>query len=448
MPGAELPKKTICIDAYNLAQAKGSGIATYARNLISALRNLEFRTEILYGPEQEPGRDNLLNEVRLFDAPPPPSSLRRLETYLRGFGRRSPLSRSAERVVQTGAVITRQVANMAPPCDGLWASRDLFHTANRSYSALGHFTPVRFSQRDGAPPDIMHWTCPLPLRAPGLANLYTIHDLIPLRLPFTTLDNKHRFLNLCREICGAADHVVTVSEHSRQDIVRLLGVDEARISVTYQSVTVPDALLERPDTDVAKEIEGVFGLGWRGYFLFFGAIEPKKNLSRVIAAYLASGVAAPLIIIGGKAWLEEDETQLIHPDLVAVRASEDGKTRHADRIRRYEYLPYELLVSLIRGAKATLLPSLYEGFGLPVLESMLLSTPVLASTEGSLPEVAGDAALLVDPYDTQAIRRAIESLDADEDLRADLTSRGLRQAAKFSPAAYESRLAGVYRQYE
>jgi len=191
----------------------------------------------------------------------------------------------------------------------------------------------------------------------------------------------------------------------------------------------------------------VFGLDWRGYFLFFGAIEPKKNLARIIEAYLASGVSAPLIIIGGRAWLDEDQVALMYPDIVELSEARDGVIRRADRIRRYEYLPFTLLVSLIRGAKATLLPSLYEGFGLPVLESMLLGTPVITSTEGSLPEIAGDSALLVDPYDTQAIRRAIVALDEDADLRADLARRGVGQAAKFSSAAYRQKLADLYRPF-
>jgi len=104
-------------------------------------------------------------------------------------------------------------------------------------------------------------------------------------------------------------------------------------------------------------------------------------------------------------------------------------------------------VSLIRGARATLFPSLYEGFGLPVLESMLLGTPVLTSTEGSLPEVAGDAALLVDPYDVDAIRQGILTLDADEDLRSELSARGREQAEKFSPERYQARLEEAYRPF-
>jgi glycosyltransferase involved in cell wall biosynthesis len=104
-----------------------------------------------------------------------------------------------------------------------------------------------------------------------------------------------------------------------------------------------------------------------------------------------------------------------------------------------------MLANLIRGARAVLFPSLYEGFGLPVLEAMQLGAPVLASTGGALPEVAGDAALLVDPFDVEAVRKSIVALDADEGLRDELTQRGLVRSQAFSPEAYRDRLAGLYR---
>ncbi len=167
-------------------------------------------------------------------------------------------------------------------------------------------------------------------------------------------------------------------------------------------------------------------------------MEPKKNLGRIVEAYLASGVTTPLVIVGGRAWLDEGETALLN------QVMRDGGPS-AQRIRRYDYMPFSLLISLIRGAKATLFPSLYEGFGLPVLELMALSTAVLTSTGGSLPEVAGDAAISVDPYDVQAMTRGLRALDADEDLRADLVRSGTAQAARFSVEAYRDRLAQMYR---
>ena len=123
----------------------------------------------------------------------------------------------------------------------------------------------------------------------------------------------------------------------------------------------------------------------------------------------------------------------------------DGSLIRPERtVRRFPYLPLDHLVSLIRGARAVLFPSLYEGFGLPVLEAMLLGTPVMTSNVSSLPEIAGDAALLVDPYDVEAMSRAIRDLDADNGLRSELAARGRLRAEVFSAKAYERRLTSLY----
>ena len=430
--GSGLSRKKICIDGFNIAMPRGSGIATYARNLNHALRELGHETQILYGPPQGHSKVPLLGEIALVDAPAPS---KQLGSYLRkalpSFGR------TVRRVSRTGFVDMRQVERNAPPCDVVWSSRDVFHSANSLFNNFGVCTPVGFARAGGERPDVMHWTCPLPMTAKGLPNLYTIHDLVPLKLPFATLDNKRRFYQMCRWQCRTADRIVTVSRKSAEDLMEVFGVEPSRIAVTYQAVDVPQHLLAQADEEIARSIEGAFGLGWRGYYLYFGAVEPKKNLARIIEAYLASGVAAPLVIIGGRNWLDEEETEL----LTAIKA---GELRRVDRIRRYAYMPFAILIRLIRGARATLLPSLYEGFGLQVLESMLLRTPVLTSTAGSLPEVAGDAALLADPYDAFSISSAIRALDSDEGLRAELIDKGVRQAAKFSPEAYRARLVELY----
>ena len=227
-----------------------------------------------------------------------------------------------------------------------------------------------------------------------------------------------------------------VSDATRRDVIQLLGVAEDRVTTTWQSVSIPARLRAATDATVATELEGVFKLGWKGYFLYFGAVEPKKNLARIVEAYLASGSDLPLVVVGGRAWLDEDETALMHQ----VLKRKAGRKR----IRLYEFLPFSMLVSLIRGARATVFPSLYEGFGLPVLESMLLGTPVITSTAASLPEVAGDAAIMVDPYDVAALTREIRRLGSDDDLAADLSRRGPPQAAKFSPEICQARLVDLY----
>lgn len=429
----------ICIDGFNLALPKGTGIATYGRNLLSNLQVLGFKTEVVYGPDVARNRSNLLNEAALTDTERPSKKLNRKEkarrftrTYVSRFGR------TAHPIQPSGEVIWSSRGGGRPAADGFWAAASLFNLANRSMQFHGAPTPLRFDRaNDARAPDVMHWTTPLPIYAKGIPNIVTFHDLIPLRLPHTTTDDKEVYMRLCREAVRRADHIAVVSETTRQDVERILGVSPDRITNTYQAVDLPRHLAERPQSDVETELEGVFNLGWKSYFLHFGAIEPKKNLGRIVEAYLASGSQTPLILIGGRAWLDEGEMALL------TQVKRDGGP-HADRIRQYEYMPFSLLISLIRGAKATLFPSLYEGFGLPVLESMALSTAVLTSTGGSLPEVAGDAAVIVDPYDVQAITRGIRALDSDEGLQAELIAKGVQQAAHFTPEAYQARLKTLY----
>jgi len=188
-------------------------------------------------------------------------------------------------------------------------------------------------------------------------------------------------------------------------------------------------------------IENIFGLPHRGYFLHFGAIEPKKNIGRLIEAYLSTGISAPLVLTGGRGWQAQEELRLLVPDDEADTAH--GR-RMAERVRRLEHLSRPLLAKLIRGARGVLFPSIWEGFGLPVLEAMQLGTPVLTSNQGALAEIAGDAGLLVDPYDVAAIAAGIRALDEDAALRGRLAAAGPAAAARFSGQAYADRLEAMY----
>ncbi len=426
--------RSICVDGYNLALSKGTGVATYGRNLLSAARDNGLQTQVLFGPQTVAPDSALLTEAVIAGAARTPRlrPSERVErvarTFLSQFGRTARLTRP------TGDVIWPS-PDKAPPADALWAAKDLYGRARRCYRIHDQFTPVRFEGKEA--PSAMHWTTPLPLFAPGRPNIYTIHDLIPLRLPHTTLHDREAFMRLHEAVARRADRIVVVSENTRQDVIRLLKVDEGRVVNTYQAVSLPPELTRRTDDTVAAEIEQIFGLEWKGYFLHFGAIEPKKNLGRLTEAYLSSGSTTPLVLVGAPGWLHEGETALLE------QVERDDRPA-AQQIRRYEYTSLALLISLIRGARAVLFPSLYEGFGLPVLEAMTLSTAVLTSNAGALAEVAGDAALLVDPYDAQSIASGIRALDADPALVSDLEARGRAQAARFTPDLYRQRLATAY----
>lgn len=428
-------KPFLVIDGFNLGLEKGTGVATYGRNLSYSLRNMGCEVGVLYGGSFSAGRSPLLREILFFDSHGATVNL--LNQAWRSV--RSSLTPSWNRafhVPMSGAVVSHALASRLPHFDCIWNARDLYLKAATQFNVFGAINRVRMPRK----PDVCHWTYPLPLKLAGVPNIYTIHDLVPLRLPYTTLDKKERHLRLLKWICRTAAHIVTVSEHSKRDIVELLEVDPEKVTNTYQTVSIPNELQYKPEEDVRRDVESIYGLVYGEYFLFFGSIEPKKNIGRMIEGYLASGIDTPLVIVGARAWKSKQELRLLQ--------GEDGSPQLAPhaaaRIVRLEYAPLPLLVSLIRGAKAVLFPSLYEGFGLPVLESMLLGTPVLSSNTSSVPEVAGDAAMLVNPYNSGEISAAVRALDGDDRLRAELADRGRRRAALFTESAYRKRLAAVY----
>lgn len=425
--------REVCVDGFNLALAKGSGIATYGRNLLLAYGQLGWARSLLHGPANL-GSDELLRDIALSDAAGT-GGLSKSSRWWRTLS--SPFGRTAREVRLTGDVVRAPDDDLSVLAERHWAASRLFELSQRAQRAYGRCTELRF---EGKGPDIVHWTCPMALWAPGRVNLLTLHDIIPLRLPQATTDDKRRHLELCRHAVRRADHVLAVSETTRADAIQILGVEPDRITTTYQSVTLPDDVVNLTDEALGREVEGLFDLEAKSYFLYFGALEPKKNVLRLLEAYLSSGVTAPLVVVGGRSWLDGGEAALLEAAARPVSGVRRG------RVVRHDFLSRRTLLRLIRGAKATLFPSLYEGFGLPVLESMALGTPVIASTEGSLPEVAGDAALLVDPYSVEAIRDAIRTMDADEGLRRDLVDRGRARAAMFTPAEHARRLQDVLRQ--
>jgi len=204
----------ICIDGFNLALPNGSGIATYARNLNANLAAMGHDTQILFSSTREPGANNLLNQVAMLDliaGDRGPGFLGRAGRLL------PPLRPVARKIDMTGEVIADEVSARFPACSRTWAARDTFHSANAAFAAYRRFTPVRLGSQ--VETDVMHWTSPLPMREPRIANAYTFHDLVPLRLPHTTLDVKRSYYEMCKGIAARADRIFTVSEHSRADII-------------------------------------------------------------------------------------------------------------------------------------------------------------------------------------------------------------------------------------
>ena len=418
----------------NLALTKGTGVATYGFELASILSRNGYEVEGLFGL---PGAsEERLREIVFFDA------------FGRGVVRkpqRWPLRVGADLaaavtgvrpkpVPLTDFVEKQALAYRMPKFDRLATRVDLFRIAHDNFARFGRFTTVNLPD----PPDVMHWTYPVPLRVAGARNIYTIHDLIPIILPYTTLDAKRFYYRLVKACAEQADALVTVSEASGRDIVRQLEADPAKVVNTYQSVTPLERLVHEEDgEDDLAWVSRLFGLEHKQFFLFFGAVEPKKNVRRIVEAFLGLDSTSRLVVVSAGGWGNEDELQLLK-----MGGGKGGGVAN-DRLVRLEYLPRDMLLRLIRCAKAVVFPSLYEGFGLPVLEAMQQGTQIITSRTSSMPEVAGDAAILVDPYSTRDIAMALQHVDRSEP-EPGLSQRLAQQASKFDEKNYLSRLDTLY----
>jgi len=429
---------TIGIDGYNLAMPRGTGVATYGFALTQAIAALGHRTCGVFGLDV--GKAPATRELMFFDKfgrTPPKETRKQKRRRITGEIVQSLHAARAFDVPMTSAVEKQGYIHSLPVFDRVVSSPRLFEAAHWHLQFFNRFLTLKIDN----PPDIMHWTYPVPVRLAGAKNVYTLHDLVPLRLPYATLDYKHLYYRLIERCVLDADHICTVSNSSRDDILSRFPISPDKVSNTYQTAPLPASTLARDPGEDARMIEGLFGLQQRGYFLFFGALDPKKNIGRIIEAYLTTQSRTPLVIVGARNWGTEQESKMLGGGGVSVYGHSVS-----NRIIQLDYLPRDLLFRLVRGAKAVLFPSLFEGFGLPALEAIRLGTPVITSNISSLPEVVGEAGLLVDPYDVQAIANAMLALDADPELGARLSESGRNQALKFSEEAYQQRLASMYAQ--
>ena len=269
-----------------------------------------------------------------------------------------------------------------------------------------------------------------PLLWPGRL-VITIHDLIPLILPETIPSRVRRgaFHLWVRMAARKATVIVTDSECSRRDIVRLLRVPSRKV------VVIPPAIGEEfipADRNRAGDAHRL--LSGERYFLSVGRHKPHKNLSRLIRAFhrVRQEQRAALVIAGPEPPPADlrDEVQRLGLEHTVQFA---GHVDDAD------------LPGYYQAAVAVVIPSLYEGFGLPALEGMACGTPVVASNRAALPEVVGDAALLIDPEDEHGLAAAMLRLLRDDSLRQELRERGLARAQTFSAQTSAARLADIYR---
>lgn len=268
-------------------------------------------------------------------------------------------------------------------------------------------------------PDIVHLPNTLFVPRRGFKLVVTIHDLAEFDFP----EKFSRFRaavrrRMVRASVRAADCVVAVSEYTRQEMLRRLPVEEDKIRVVLEGVDITP-----PENVDCEAVRRTYRLG-ENYFLYVGVLERTKNIDGILRAFAKVrhdlGSDYSVVLVGHPGNAHREILDLIQElDLV-------------DSVRYLGYLSEAHLGCVFLGAKAFVFPSLVEGFGLVMVESMAYGLPVIASLAGSLPEVAGDAALLVEPLDEEALGDAMRRIASDPQLRASLREKGLRRAAQFS----------------
>ena len=271
------------------------------------------------------------------------------------------------------------------------------------------------------PLDVLHSPDFIPPFRRRCRSIITIHDLAFLLYPQFLTKSSARYYGQIDQAVRRTDHIIAVSESTRRDVERLLGVPEHMITVIYEA---PRRFFHPlPGLDLRPRLQKRFGLE-RDYVLFVSTIEPRKNVPTLLSAFQQLldhyHPEVDLALAGASGWLTDEVYGLV------------GRLGLTGRVHFLGRVSDEELVWLYNAARMLVLPSFYEGFGLPPLEAMACGTPVIVSNVSSLPEIVGDAALLFDPTDVGELTVAMWRLLSDEPLRSELVGKGFKRAACFS----------------
>lgn len=252
----------------------------------------------------------------------------------------------------------------------------------------------------------------------------TIFDLAYLHFPEMFLaKDLWQLKNWTKYSVENADHIITISAATKKDLIDFYKVDKAKITVAYPGFDSELYNIKRDEAAI-KTSQGKYQI--KGdYIIYIGTLQPRKNLNRLIEAFrqinnLKLVIVGKIIGLGRKAWMNQEILEA------------PGNLGIEDKIIFTDYVSTEDKANLIKGAKALILPSLYEGFGIPVLEAMACGVPAIVSNVSSLPEIVRDAGLLIDPYSVEQIEQAIRTITTDKKLHARLSKLSLKRAEKFS----------------
>jgi glycosyltransferase involved in cell wall biosynthesis len=269
--------------------------------------------------------------------------------------------------------------------------------------------------------DLFHGTMAVLPMLSDVPSVVTIYDLVLEILPGSMhWKNWLPLKILMKASADKSTRIIAISENTKKDIMKFFGIEQEKIKVIYPGISNNFCPCKMEND---RLILNNFNLS-PGYILTVGTLEPRKNINRLLNAYkmLVSGEEniPQLVIVGGQGWLSQDINELV--DTLGLR----------EKVIFTGYVPDSDLPALYRGAEMLIYPSLYEGFGFPPLEAMACGIPVISSNISSIPEVVGDAGILVDPYSPDDMARAIAEVLRNEELRTHLKSAGITRSVLFS----------------
>ena len=257
---------------------------------------------------------------------------------------------------------------------------------------------------------------PFGIHRKPVKTVVTIHDAIFIRYPeLYSAGYRRMFTRKVQYACDHADRIIAISEQTKRDIIEFFHADERKIRVVYQGC---NNRFREPVTEAQQTLVRERYALPAHYILTVGAIEPRKNLQHLIEAMSVSQINLPLIAVGGKSAYAAQMAQL-------------AKERGVD-LRFLHTLPFEELPAVYKMADVLCYPSIFEGFGIPILEAMCIGTPVLTSTGSCFAETGGDAALYADPYQPEQIGAQLSRILEDAALRETMRTKGFAQAQLFT----------------
>ncbi len=305
------------------------------------------------------------------------------------------------------------------------------------YLRIWRYIPIPYNWFFGERCNISQFFCSdIPPKANGKKIVF-VHDMAYKSCP-ETMDSKVLKIieRNMQNTCKRADCIVTVSEFSKQEIIKYMGVDKDKIYVMPSGVDLDWYTPNYTDENVLM-IREKYGIK-EEYLLYLGTLEPRKNISKLIDAYyilIKNNMNIPMLVIAGKkGWLYDEIIEKVK------------QYQLEDKVKFTGYVSKEEAPILLKGAMLFVFPSIYEGFGLPPLEAMACGTPVIISDAASLPEVVSDAGIKVNPYNIEDLAKAMKLLIDDSELRAFYSKKGLQQAAKFSWQNSKNILKAIYQE--